>query len=256
MNVRPGVQRALSVIAGAALNALAASVLAAPPGAQATARPSTEAARPLRSDSASLALLERSAAAYQSARTLRAEFSQALTNPRTGTVLRSTGEFFQRGAQRFAFRFSDPTEDRIVADGAVLWLYLPSTAKGQVLKLPRAAGAGLDLAASVLREPAKRYTVTALGDTSIDGRAVSAVKLVPRSADATFTRGTLWIDVANALVRRAEFTEATGLIRTLQFGRIRTGTTLPKGVFTFTPPAGVRVIDQAALLGGSVPRTR
>ena len=205
-----------------------------------------------RSDSASIALLERAGKAYRGARTLRAAFTQELVNPRTRTNLRSAGEFFQQGVQRIAFKFSAPAEDRIVSDGQVLWLYSPSTAPGQVFKLPRAAGAGLDIAASVLTEPAKRYTVISAGDTTLDGRAVRSMLLVPRTAAAPFMRATLWIDTESALVRRAAFTEASGLVRTLTFTKIRTGSTLPRGVFTFTPPEGVRVIDQAAMLGGSV----
>ncbi len=205
-----------------------------------------------RNDSASIALLVRAGKAYKGARTLRAAFTQELVNPRTRTNLRSAGEFFQQGAQRFAFKFSSPAEDRVVSDGQVLWLYSPSTAAGQVFKLPRAAGAGLDIAASVLTEPAKRYTVTAAGDTTLDGLAVRSMLLVPRAAGAPFMRATLWIDTESALVRRAAFTEASGLVRTLTFTKIRTGSTLPRGVFTFTPPEGVRVIDQAAMLGGSV----
>lgn len=204
------------------------------------------------SDPSSLALLERASKAYQGARTLRANFTQSLVNPRTRTNLVSRGEFFQKGAQLFAFRFSEPAEDRIVSDGQVLWIYSPSTARGQVFKMPRAAGAGLDLAASVLNDPARRYTVTAVGDTTIESRAVRAVLLVPRAGGAAFMRATLWLDTENALVRRAAFTEASGLVRTVTFTGIRTGTALPRDAFRFTPPEGVRVIDQAAMLGGSV----
>ena len=104
----------------------------------------------------------------------------------------------------------------------------------------------------MLTEPARRYTVTAAGDTMLDGRAVRGMLLVPRSANAPFMRATLWLDTENALVRRATFTEASGLVRTVTFTSIRTGAALPRGVFTFTPPEGVRVIDQAAMLSGSV----
>lgn len=231
------------------MNALLLAPLLALQGASGPAAPVAQDAR----DSTALALLERTAVAYRSARTLRAGFTQTLTNPRTGTVYTSRGEFFQQGAERFAFRFSEPAEDRIVADGATLWLYLPSTAKGQALKVPRAAGGGMDLAASVLDQPARRYIVTAGADTTIDGSRVRSVRIAPRTPQSPFTRGVLWIDPAANLVRRAEFTEASGLVRLLEFGRIRTGGALADSFFTFVPPPGVRVIDQAALLGGSVP---
>jgi outer membrane lipoprotein carrier protein len=236
--------------ASAALLLGAVTTALATPGTRVMAQ---IAAKDATSDSAAVALMERSAAAYQSARTLRAEFVQTLTNARAGTSFRSSGEFFQQGAQHFAFRFTDPADDRIIADGAVLWLYLPSTVKGQVIKVPRAAGAGLDIASSVLRDPARRYAATLAGDTTIDGRTVRVINLQPRGNDTPFMRGTIWLDVQDALVRRAEFTDPSGMVRTLEFGRIRVGTILPADVFTFTPPPGVRVIDQAALLGGSVP---
>ena len=91
-----------------------------------------------RNDSASIALLVRAGKAYKGARTLRAAFTQELVNPRTRTNLRSAGEFFQQGAQRFAFKFSAPAEDRVVSDGQVLWLYSPSTA-AESRAAPRAA---------------------------------------------------------------------------------------------------------------------
>lgn len=223
-----------------------AAVILAP---DAAAQASGQRAVATPSDSANVALLERTAATYRGTRSLRAEFTQLITSARGGTPMRSSGEFFQQGSQKFAFRFTTPIDDRIVADGEVLWLYLPSAAKGQVLKVPRAVGAGLDIAAAVLREPAKRFIITGLRDSTIENTAVRTIRLAPRSgSDAPFTKATLWIDPRTAVVRRAEFTELSGLQRTLEFRKVRTGTTLPAGVFTFTPPAGVKVIDQAALL--------
>lgn len=204
-------------------------------------------------DEAAMALLERTAAAYRSARTLRAEFTQTLTNPRTGNVLRSAGEFLQRGTQQFAFRFTEPAEDRIVADGEVLWLYLPSTAKGQVLKVPRAVGGGIDLAASVLRDVRTRYAVVPGADSTVNGRPVKALRLTPKSPDVPFSQGTLWVDPSSALILKALLVEPTGLRRELVFGSVRPGVAIPAGAFEFTPPEGVRVIDQAALMGGSAP---
>lgn len=238
------------------LGAVAGSVGVRVVHAQATQQP-TRPPAPVRpeglsqADAAALKLLERSAAAYQGARTLRAQFTQTLVNPRTRTEFSSAGEFFQRGATLFAFKFSRPPEDRIVSDGQALWLYSPSTARGQVYKLPRGAGAGMDLASSVLKEPARRYTVTAVGDTTLDGRAVRAVRLVPKAQGMPFTRAILWLDLGSALVRRAEFAEATGATRILTFTDLRTGVALPRDAFVFVPPAGVRVIDQAAMLGGT-----
>jgi outer membrane lipoprotein carrier protein len=207
-------------------------------------------------DSAALRLVERAALSYASARTLQASFTQTLTNPRTGAVYRATGQFFQHGTTKFAFRFTEPVGDQVVADGETIWLYLPSSAPGQALKLPRAVGAGLDLASSILRDPANRYQIKAMGPAEIDDRATEGVELTARAAGGTFTKAIVWIDPVQALIRRAVITEAAGMERRIDFTEIRVGAGLPGDAFVFTPPPGVRVIDQAALFGGSVPATK
>lgn len=206
-------------------------------------------------DSAAIALLDRVAGAYRGARTLRARFTQTLTPASGGAAMTSRGEFLQAGAARFAFRFTEPAEDRIIADGAAVWIYLPSTLRGQAIRLPRGVGAGvgLDLVAALLTEPARRYVVRSLPDTLVAGRRVAQVSLEPRAFGAPFSRATLRIDAARRVIVSTTLREPSGLIRTLTFSEVRLGARLPADAFTFTPPSGVRVIDQAALLGGVPP---
>ena len=93
----------------------------------------------------------------------------------------------------------------------------------------------------------------AVESVEVDGRTAHGVELTPRVAGGAFAKATLWIDPAQALVRRAVINEAAGMERTIHFTSMRVGVSLPADAFVFTPPPGVRVIDQAALLGGSVP---
>jgi outer membrane lipoprotein carrier protein len=208
---------------------------------------------PSAADSAAMSLLERASAAYASARTLQATFLQTLVTTRTGAVQSTRGTFRQRGTTQFAFDFTEPAGDRIVADGDALWIYMPSAAPGQALKVPRAAGAGLDFAASLLRAPRERYNVRALADTVAEGSAVRRLTITPRTADAPFRTAEVWIDTRDTLIRRVVIAEPLGLVRTIDFTRVRVGEELPADAFVFTPPPGVRVLDQAALFGGSVP---
>ena len=181
---------------------------------------------PSTNDAVARDLVERAAATARRTETMRADLTQVLTNPRAGTTLVSRGEFLQQGPTRFAFRFTEPAEDRIVADGQVIWLYLPSTMKGQVLKLPAVAGAGLDLIGTLLRDPATRYAITSLGDTTIEGRRLARIALVPRGS-APFSRATLWLELRTAEIAVAEFQEPSGLLRRLTLSRIRRGGRLP-----------------------------
>jgi len=202
-------------------------------------------------DSASSNLLDRAAVLYRAARTVRAPFVQSLTNPLTQTTRSARGEFMQRGRQRFALRFTDPAGDAIVNDGEFVWMYLPSTAKGQVMKMPLAAGAGLDFISELLSAPREHYAVTTLPDETVGGRRTAVFALTPKQPSAPFTRATLWIGRHDALLWQVETVEPSSLIRRVRFTSVRLNVTLPRGALTFVPPPGVRIVDQQALMGGA-----
>ncbi|MHB8839555.1 MAG: LolA family protein [Gemmatimonadaceae bacterium] len=215
-----------------------------------TARASAQAPR----DSAAMTLYREAAARFAGARTMRALFEQTLISPINPTPRVSRGELMQRPPSRFAFRFTDPAGDAVVSDGEALWVYVPSTAKGQVLKLPRELGSAFDVVAKLLANPGDRTLVQVVPEPDrVGGEAVTAFLLTPRAAGAPFQTAKVWIG-ADRLVRQLEIVEPGGLRRRLRFTNMRLGVTLPKRAFVFDVPAGVRVIDQAALLGPGAPR--
>src|SRR5512144_1754070 len=107
-------------------------------------------------------LLDRAVAAWSKVRTARATFEQTITNSLTGRTVTATGEYQQQRPGKISVRFSEPADDRIVADGSRLWLYLPSTTPGQVIRtsLQNGGSATLDLTAQFLPAPRSRYTIT------------------------------------------------------------------------------------------------
>jgi outer membrane lipoprotein carrier protein len=197
----------------------------------------------------STSLFDRAIRRYRAAGTVRASFDQTLTSPATGTVNASRGEYFQGSGSRFALRFADPAGDAVVNDGVSLWLYLPSSSKGQVIKLPSRAGASFDVLANLLTSSKAGYAATRLRDETVDDHPSTVFGLVPKSADMPFTRATLWIGRSDALVRQLETVELSGLVRRLRFHSMQTGVDLPEGALAFSVPAGVKVVDQAALFG-------
>jgi len=210
-------------------------------------------AAPLAAQSQADSLLDRAARAVASSRTLRAAFEQSLTNPDLRETRTARGDFMQQGPSKFAFRFSDPAGDAIVSDGTAIWVYLPSSARGQALKLPIAQGAQLDLITQLLTAPRTSYRITEGPTDEINGHSVSVFMLAPRSPNAPFTKATLWIDREDALVRQLEAVEPSGLVRRIRFRDIRTDIELPRDALTFVVPPNVKVLDASGLLGGIKP---
>jgi outer membrane lipoprotein carrier protein len=196
--------------------------------------------------------IDRAVAAYAKMKTARATFEQTLTNPLTGSTVVARGEYQQQAPNRLSVRFTDPAGDRIVSDGKVLWAYLPSSNPGQAMKMPLGEeGAGsVDLAGQFLTEPRSKYTITAAGTATVSGRATHALNLVPKQP-TQFTKATVWVDDKDGSVRQFEVTDANGLTRRVRILSLSVNVPVDRDAFTFTPPKGVKVFDQAAMMGST-----
>src|SRR5205823_8244166 len=76
------------------------------------------------------AVIDRAVAAYARLNSMRADFRQTLTNPLTGTSQTTNGVILRKKPNLLSINFE--SGDRVAADGAALWVYLPSSVPGQV----------------------------------------------------------------------------------------------------------------------------
>jgi outer membrane lipoprotein carrier protein len=192
------------------------------------------------------ATLDRAITAYKSVKTLRADFNQHLTNPLVGSTATSTGSLVQRRPRHMALKFSDPAGDMIVADGKHLWVYLPSSAPGQVIRMPIGQNAeGVpDLSAAFLDAPRDRYEVSAAAAGTVGKRAAHVITLSAKDKSLPFTTAKVWVDDADGLVRQFELTETSGLERRITLSNVVVNPAVKDSDFAFTVPDGVRVVDR------------
>jgi outer membrane lipoprotein carrier protein len=203
---------------------------------------SLAAVRPRQAD-----LLDRAVASWAKVKTARASFEQTVTNSLTGRTLNATAEFQQQRPGKLSIRFSEPANEAIVADGKYLWLYLPSSAPGQVIRTSaKSAGGGtMDFTAQFLDAPRSRYTVTSAGTLQVGGRDAHAFTLVPKEkAGAPFKSATVWIDDADATIRQFEVSENSGLQRKVRLTSFKTNVPVDASAFTFKVPEGTRIVDR------------
>ena len=190
--------------------------------------------------------IDKAAAAYANMRTAHVVFSQTMTNPLTNKTAASKGDLLERLPGHYLVTFSVPAGDRIVSDGRVVWVYLPSTNPGQVLKLPVGeAGATHvpDFTAYLLDAPKSHFTLSDAGTAEINGRKTHIVQLSPKEKSVPFTSAKLWIDDEDGLVRQFETTDANGSVRHVRVEKIELNVLASANLFVFTPPAGVKVFE-------------
>jgi outer membrane lipoprotein carrier protein len=197
------------------------------------------------------ATFQRAVGEYKAAKTLRAEFQQTLTNGLTGLKASARGELLRKQPDLFSINFHEPASDRIVSDGKSVWLYLPSSAPGQVIKIPVKGTGGVivDPLNQVLSSSKDDYTIKDAGKATINGRSTHAVTIVPKSNDGPFSSATIWVDEKSGIVQQIETKETGGTQRKIVITKYTTGVSFPASAFQFTVPPKVRVIDQAAMLG-------
>ncbi|HET7586371.1 MAG TPA: outer membrane lipoprotein carrier protein LolA [Gemmatimonadaceae bacterium] len=194
------------------------------------------------------AVVKRAVAAYRAVHTVKASFTQTLTNPLLGSKVVSHGELVQRMPGRLSVRFTDPDGDRIVADGQWVWIYMPSSNPGQVLRMRAGSGVAgsADVTAQFLESPTTRYRLSDGGADTVHGRPAHVVVLVPRDSSIPFTRARIWVDDKDALVRQFETEDTNGVVRFVTIDDVRTNVPVSASAFRFTPPPGVKVYDRGS----------
>ncbi len=197
------------------------------------------------------AIIDRAAAAYNRLNSMRAEFRQTLTNPLTGNSQTTSGVILRKKPNLLSITFD--SGDRVAADGSILWVYLPSSVPGQVMKMPyTGSNAGtVDPAEQFLNSPRTRFNVTSAGTATIGGRNTHAVTLVPKRANANFTNAKVWIDDTDSSIRQFDVETANGLKRHVVITTFTANPTLSRSSFRFAVPKGAKVVDQATMAGAA-----
>src|SRR5512146_2361883 len=148
--------------------------------------------------------IDRAVAAWARIKTIRGTFEQTVTNALTGSSAVARGQFVQQKPNRLAIRFSQPATDAIVADGKYVWVYLPSSAPGQVIKRPATdkGAVPIDLTGQFLDAPRTKYDLSAGSSRTVDGHPAHGVVLVPKAgSDASFTNAVVWVDDDDSFIR-------------------------------------------------------
>lgn len=205
------------------------------------------------------AALEHASAAYARDSTARGTFEQTVDNPLTGHSATATGEFQQERPSRLSVRFTNPSGDRIVADGKWVWVYLPSATPDQVIRsgvsdnrgTPSGGAVSLDFISQFLTDPASRFTISGGGAETIAGHATAIVVLVARDPDDQITRAKLWIDNTDGIVRQFEMTDPSSTVRRIRILAEAFNVPVDRSAFKFTPPHGVKIVDQSQLVNGT-----
>ena len=168
--------------------------------------------------------------------TVSAQFEQRLFDERRSLLERARGTVLIDRPGRFRFDYSDPPQ-LIVGDGARVWIHDPELAQVTVRDVDAALGSTPAVLLATDRPVEEQFRVEALDA----GAGYDTFALEPKVEDAPFTL--IRLAFADGELRRMELVDQFGQTTLITFTDIRRQPAVPAGAFTFTPPAGVDVID-------------
>jgi outer membrane lipoprotein carrier protein len=193
------------------------------------------------------AMIDRAVAAWAKIKTVRGTFEQTVTNSLTNSSANSRGTYAQERPNRLAIRFEQPGSDAIIADGKAVWVYLPSSSPGQVIKRAATdrAAVPIDLTGQFLDSPRVKYDITAADTRTVSGHPAHGFTLVPKAGTSgSFVKATVWVDDDDALIREFEVAESTGVTRHVRLTSVEPNAAVNSSMFTFVLPNGVKIVDQ------------
>lgn len=226
-------------LASAALLWAAPAALAQPAGAPTPKAPAPQAAAPI--SPALAAVIDGIQVFYANAQDLKADFEQTYTYKVYGRKQRSTGKVFFKKKGKMRWDYQTPEPKVFVADGNTLWVYEPE--QSQVFKRDLKQ-AQLPVALSFMSGEGKltdEFDATLLKDPA-PGRKL--IELVPKRDAGEYRALRLEVDAATHAVQASTVIDPVGNTNHLVFSNVKTNAGLPDAGFTFTPPAGVRVITE------------
>lgn len=147
--------------------------------------------------------------------------------------------------------FFSPAGQKLVSDGRVMWLYIPSlnVVAEQDLKDDESGIFSSNSRTGLQRLFKKYHYKFAQKEqpfTDKDGKKYYLIHLQQKESRSGFKTMNIWID-ENYLIIRAEGVTSAGKTVKIRFSKIDTAKDFPKGIFKMDKPANARVIKNPML---------
>ena len=179
---------------------------------------------------------------YASAKDFSAEFKQTYTYSIYGRKKISTGKVYFKKPSKMRWDYETPTQRVFVADGKTLWVYEPEEA--QVFKRDLSS-AQLPIALRFMEGNARLDQEFIVQKISQEEQGPIVILLLkPKVPSPDFTSLELRVNEVNGEVKSSILVDPTENRNRIDFVEVKVNQDLPETGFSFTPPNGVRVIDE------------
>ena len=176
---------------------------------------------------------------FTQVKSLSADFEQTLTDARGKVLQQSSGKFLLQRPGRFRWDYQAPYKQLIVANGQKIWIYDPDLEQVTVKPQATALGSAPAELLSSGESLAANFTVSELGKE--DG--LDWYELKPKDAETGFD--SVRLSFRGRDLEMMKLSDALGQFTLLRFSNIQHNPKISAEQFTFTPPPGVDIVEDA-----------
>ena len=185
---------------------------------------------------------------YRAARTLQAVFLHRYSESRNALRVESGTVYFCRGG-KMRWEYESPEEKLFVADGKMVWFYVPADRTVTRTKMKVSEDWQTPLALLVGRAKFSRVCGRVeLSDVRTSAAENIVLRCLPKSAQSGFSEVLLEVDGQYRLVR-VSIREPGGVETEFRFGNWQENLPLADALFRFVAKPGVAIVDEASLAG-------
>jgi len=164
-----------------------------------------------------------------------ADFKQTLRDEDKKVVQQSRGTFKLQRPGKFAWIYTDPFEQQIVADGDELWIYDVELEQVTVKPMDASLSNAPIMILMKQSDVSDQFSIIEVGQR----KYLYWVELKPNSGDLEYT--TIYIGIEGDTVRAMELQDQFGQSTQIVFENLRAGVVHDPASFEFVPPPGVDV---------------
>lgn len=174
---------------------------------------------------------------FQNVVTLKADFSQTVTDESGEVVQEAAGTMKLLRPGRFRWDYETPFRQVIVSDGQFLWIYDEELAQATVKEIGAALGSTPIMLLSEIRPVGEDFTII---DETSDGD-MDWVELVPKTVDTDFRRIRFGLDGEG--MKQMVLFDQFGQKTVIRFLDMQVNTGIAASAFRFEVPPGVDLIN-------------
>ncbi|MFW2441043.1 MAG: outer membrane lipoprotein chaperone LolA [Arenicellales bacterium] len=175
---------------------------------------------------------------YSEIKSYSASFEQTVMDEKLNLLEASSGELSIQRPGKFYWHYATPSEQMIVGDGKQVWIH--DVELEQITH--RQSDAAVTQTPAMLLSGEGDLSETFILEDAGQREGLDWVRMIPKSRDSGFTD--IHIGFLSGSLQLLEMQDSFGQTTQIRFKNVKENSDIPVQTFSFTPPAGVDVIEE------------